>query len=764
MKHASVTRWIGLVCVLPLLGCDAFAGDDPVTPPPVIADGGGTDAGPGPGPLPVDGGGEGGSSTDADTGPCATEFRFVPQSGTSYTSVAVTGEWNNWDKNGVKLNGPNAQGAYSASVELAQGLVAYKLLLDGNFILDTGARLRKYVGGVENSAVRVTDCHLPTLTVKDHNVTRPSAGQGHFVATVLYAAGKGGSDVDSSSIKATLRKDDATSSAGATLAIDGKSITVDAPSLGDGKYTVFVEAKDKSGKNARTLRLVFWVESQEFRWDDALIYMAMTDRFKDGDGSNNPPSTPNVDPRADFKGGDLEGVRLAIANGTFDTLGVRALWLSPFHTNPSGAWLAADGVHLTMGYHGYWPVKAREVDARIGGNAGLKALVKEAHAHGIRVLQDFVVNHVHQDHEYFQAHPQWFRTGCTCGTSNCDWTEHRLDCMFSGYMPDVNWTNSEVVDTWSEDAVWWIDTFDLDGLRVDAVKHVEDISVINMSARIRDEFETAGTRVLLTGETAMGWNGDSLPANADQYGTISRYIGPSGLDGQADFVLYHAVPYRSFAADERGMLHVDYWTQQSQLQYPAGALMTPYIGSHDTARFVTIASQPGSAGNQWNNPAPMPVGSDGYQRLRVGLSWLLGIPGAPLLYYGDEYGEWGGADPNNRVMWRGDGSLSTEEQATLSLSRKLGSARKELVALRRGTYTSVTATEEVLLFARQAGNQVALVALNKAAGPRVISTSLQGLIPEGTVLHDRLGGANVSVSGGAVSIALGARGAAVLAP
>jgi len=376
-----------------------------------------------------------------------------------------------------------------------------------------------------------------------------------------------------------------------------------------------------------------------------------------------------------------------------------------------------------------------------------------------------VVNHVHQDHDYFQQHPQWFRTGCICGTANCDWTVHRLDCLFASYMPDVNWTIDEVVQTWSDDAVWWLDTFDLDGLRIDAVKHVEDICTINMSARIRDEFEQAGTRVFLTGETAMGWSGDSLAANADQYGTISRYIGPNNLDGQADFVLYHAIPYRAFASDTKGMIHVDYWTLQSQLQYPAGAIMTPYIGSHDTARLVTIASQPGTAENKWDNPAPAPVGSDGYQRERVALAWLFGIPGAPLLYYGDEYSEWGGADPNNRVMWRGDGALSNEEQTTLSLVRALGQARQELVALRRGAYKSVASTEEVLLFARQAGTSVALVVLNKATGSRTVGAPVSALgLADGTVLKDRLGGPNVTVTAGAVNLTLGARGAAVLAP
>jgi glycosidase len=198
--------------------------------------------------------------------------------------------------------------------------------------------------------------------------------------------------------------------------------------------------------------------------------------------------------------------------------------------------------------------------------------------------------------------------------------------------------------------------------------------------------------------------------------------------------------------------------------------MTPFIGSQDTARFVTLASYPlgdGTPGNQWDNVAAAPSGSDPYQRTRLALAWLLALPGAPLLYYGDEYAEWGGADPNNRKDWRGDGALATEELNTLSFVRQLGVARRALVALRRGTYTPVMSTDNTLIFARNdnVGN-VALVALSKLTTP----TTFSGTLPSGlglansTVLHDRLGGPDVTVSGGAVSVTLSPRGAAILAP
>jgi glycosidase len=393
------------------------------------------------------------------------------------------------------------------------------------------------------------------------------------------------------------------------------------------------------------------------------------------------------------------------------------------------------------------------------------------------VLQDFVVNHVHKEHDYFQQHPEWFRTGCVCGTANCDWTTHRLDCMFAPYMPDVNWTLPEVNDQWDADAIWWLDQFGIDGLRIDAVKHVEDAATMNLATRIRRELEPGGTRVFLTGETAMGWSDCSLQCNeaAGQYSTIAHYVAPMQLDGQFDFPLYYAVPANVFWSDTKGMIHADYWTQASLWEYPAGSIMSPYIGSQDTPRFATLATYRGQdaqhptsvPGNKWDNPAGPPTDSEPYARERVAMAWLLTIPGAPMIYYGDEYGEWGGADPNNRPIWRGGGTLSADETANLKWVRALGSARKELVALRRGKYASVTTTEDVLVFARVADSgETALVAITRANAPQSITATLPATLPlaEGTVLHDRLGGSDVTVTGGAVTLSIGARGAAILAP
>lgn len=703
---------------------------------------------------------------------CPVAFEYRPPSGRNVTRVEVTGEWNGWSNPGVALRLEG--GVFRGEVPIPPGFHGYKLLVDGEWQLDPGAARRKYVDGVENSGVRVEDCRHPRLSLVSGASERPSMGQGRYRATVAWQRGIDAVEVDPMSVRASLKRDGAsTPITGVTVDAVMQRASIDVASLADGKYTVLVEARDRMGRAAKPLRLQFWIEAEPFDWQGATIYMAMVDRFANGDRSNDARPMSNVDPRADYQGGDFQGLTARIADGTLDRLGVRAIWIAPVNRNPDGPFLAANGVNQVMGYHGYWPIRAREVEPRLGGAAALRALIAEAHRHGIRVLQDFVVNHVHREHEYFRAHPDWFRTGCVCGTNNCDWTGRRLDCLFTDYLPDVNWSVAAAAEQFADDAAFWIDEFDFDGLRVDAVKHVEDIAVYNLRAKLHEEFEATGLRVFLTGETAMGWQDCGVECNRNEYDTINRYMGPLGLDGQADFVLYHAVPYRVFSSDERGMIHADFWTQQSQRQFIAGSVMTPYVGSHDTARLVTLATyrgqgpglDPGIPNNQWTNVAQAPRSSEPYARHRLAMSWVLTIPGAPLLYYGDEYGDWGGADPNNRRMWRDPSMLSADESAMLTHLRAVGSARRELVALQRGEYISLGATEQTLVFARRAGASVAIVGLSKANEERTVNISVgPASVRDGTVLRDRLSSATVTVSGGSVRFTIPPWGAAILAP
>ena len=593
----------------------------------------------------------------------------------SASTVELAGEWD-WD-NPTTMS--ESGGIWSATLDLAEGLYCYKFVVDGNYIFDPSNTYRGYCDGIENSVVRVgitpslshqlTDDKLVVSSVENPNSNYP-------------------------------------------FTQNGGTWELDLTQLQDGKHSITLAADGKESL------AVFWTgPDADFIWDDALIYMVMTDRFVNGNTSND-GAPSGAEAEADWMGGDLEGVTQMIESGYFNDLGVNALWISPFNTNPTGSYVAADGQHMVSGYHGYWPVEPRQVDPRFGGEEALTEMVEAAHDAGLRVMADFVVNHVHEDHVYAQEHPEWFNQGCICGTDFCDWTERRLDCLFMDYMPDLDWKNRDASEQIIEDALWWAETFDLDGIRVDAVKHVDDHAMTNLATRINERFEATGTDFYLKGETAMGWSGHSLEDNAEQYQTINRYIGDDALDGQADFVLYHAVVDNVFTSGNMDYQHLDYWTNRSQDQYVDGAVMVPYLGSHDSPRYLSRIQNDGTQYNQWEEQArPTTPSSESYQSAKQGVAWLLTTPGAPMLYMGDEFGQHGGADPDNRRML--DFNLNDGQQDLMNFTSQIANLRLENEALRRGVYSTYHVESEMVAYEMTTAEQSLLVVLNRGGANQI---------------------------------------------
>ena len=634
------------------------------------------------------------------------EFITLTYTGNA-TSVELIGEWNWSETLTMARNGD----VWSVDVELSEGLYCYKFIVDGAYIFDPSNPERVYCDDIENSLLRVDD-HL-----------RP-----HYTATltdvaleVTYHAGSTGALHDG--VPSAL--------AGATWDDMTSTWTLPLSSLEDGKHTMKIEGFDTDGHPAYDLLVPFWTGPHaDFVWEDALVYMIMTDRFINGNTSNDGTSTGAAQ-GADWQGGDFAGVTQMIESGYFADLGVNALWLTPFNTAATGTGKAADGVHDVSAFHGYWPIEARGVEPRLGTEAELQAMIEAAHDDGMRVMMDYVVNHVHEDHEYAQNNSDWFNTGCICGQADCDWTEHRLDCQFTAYMPDVNWKNRQASEQMIADALWWMETFDLDGARIDAVKHVENLAVSNLVAQINERFETVGNDVYLKGETAMGWSGHSLEDNQAQYGAINAYMGPDGLDGQADFVLYHAVVDNVFVSGNENYQHLDFWTNRSQDQYTPGSLMVPYVGSHDVPRLTSRADTgTGDAYNQWveDGLPGQPGDVSAYHAALQAYGWLLTTPGAPLLYYGDEYGEYGGADPDNRHMYRNQSLWSDHEAALFENISQLGQLRLESIALRQGAYSTRLAMANLLAYNMTHDEQTMTVVLNRG-GP----TQLSGFAANDTV-------------------------------
>lgn len=141
-----------------------------------------------------------------------------------------------------------------------------------------------------------------------------------------------------------------------------------------------------------------------FTWDNATVYFLLTDRFKNGNTSNDNSYNRNKDRNgnvvninnvAAFQGGDFKGITQKINEGYFDDLGVNAIWVSGWIEQTHGYVVGGDGKKSFphYSYHGYYALDFTELDKNYGTEAEFKEMIDTAHAHGIRVVLDIVMNH-----------------------------------------------------------------------------------------------------------------------------------------------------------------------------------------------------------------------------------------------------------------------------------------------------------------------------------------------------------------------------------
>jgi glycosidase len=488
---------------------------------------------------------------------------------------------------------------------------------------------------------------------------------------------------------------------------------------------------------------------------DTLVYQVMIDRFRTAAGPLAPPASPG-----DRAGGTLDGVRAAVDAGYFDRLGVTTLWLSPVYTNPTDHFVGRDG-HLVAPYHGYWPAEPRTVDPALGGEAALDALVRDAHARGLRVLADVVPNHVFQTHPWFVAHARgaagidpapapdadpatvsWFNDGpdhCVCGDPGCDWGAHMESCWFAPYLPDLNWRHPDVVAAGTADLVWWMSRFDLDGVRIDAVPMMPRAASRRMVHALSSMMFRPAADLYVIGETFTG-PGDGGRAE------IRAYLGSAldGLQGAFDFPLMWAAR-DALAHDAAG----GFAALEGEIAAGAaawsgsGATVAHMIGNHDTTRFVSEAAGD-AGGDPWSSPPPQPGADAPYRRQLVALALVMTLPGVPVLYYGDEVGLAGASDPDSRRVLPDvlGGALPAPQQALLDAVAAIGRARRCAPAL-RGTRTSLVADadHDVALHTAPAG-EPALVVLSRGAdaatvdAPGVPAGRYRDLLSSATLTSD----------------------------
>jgi glycosidase len=677
--------------------------------------------------------------TLAVQGPLFQQFTYKPE--TKPQRVFLAGSFNDWSRDKTPM--VEHDGVYEARMTLKPGTYTYKFYVDEKWITDpANPKITSDSLGGFNSVLNLTE---GTKTPAPYIYADRMTDAGLEIAII-----EGEAKLES--VSAVVEAKDGQTHK-VEPAIDGLRLKFPAEALpGDGWLRVIVS--DTSGNASNVLRFPLG-EKTAFHWQDAVMYFALTDRFLDGDKSNDRPvKNPEVKPPANYHGGDWRGIRKKIEDGYFDEIGINTLWIAPLNKNPDGAYREYPEPHRWYtGYHGYWPVSPTEVEPRFGDAAELKALVKAAHKHGIKVLADLVLHHVHELHPWWKEHRDWFgNLELPDGRKNLRlWDEQQFTTWFEPYLPTFNFSKTEPVNALIDNSVWWAKEYDLDGFRLDAVKHIPQVFWPRFRSALR---ERVARPLYLVGETFK-----------DRAG-IASFVGPNMLDGQFDFPLYDTIK-DAFATESTDMENLDVSLTQSERVYGKETPMSPLVGNHDKPRFMAYADgdlpDPKIAKVEdvgWEKP-PKVDDPKNYAKIELAEAFLLSIDGVPMIYYGDEIGMTGAADPDNRRDMRFNSDLSPGEKSVLANFKKLTHIRRGHPALRYGSRRVVDLEKDAYAFVRAHLEDRVVCVFNRGAEDRSFELEVAPELADGDYTN-LLDGASLQVMDGKLKLPLKAKTAAII--
>ena len=446
-----------------------------------------------------------------------------------------------------------------------------------------------------------------------------------------------------------------------------------------------------------------------------VLYSLMIDRFYNGNTANDwKMNSPEVLDIVDYQGGDLAGITKKISEGYFDQLGINTIWISPITQNPWDAWGlypfpngnkydSTKTYTKFSGYHGYWPIYATKLDDRFGTPDELRTLLDTAHAHEINIILDYVANHMHINSPTLQEHPDWHTDSILPdGRRNFElWDEARLTTWFDKHIPTLDLEREEVCEQMTDSALYWLANYDLDGYRHDACKHIPE-----------------GYWRMLGQKIATRWPGRPIWMIGETYGSpelIGSYVKSGMLNAQFDFNVYFTA--REALCGFKGMDQVMQNELTSLSTYGAHHTMGNISGNHDQIRFASIA---GGAidiychGKEEGWTREIGIGDTAVAYKRALLMEVLNmtLPGVPCIYQGDEYGEVGGNDPDNRHMMRFE-NLNDNEQKMRNEVAKLIQLRRHSMPLLYGDFIPLIDRPEEIIFQRIYLGQKVTVMINR---------------------------------------------------
>ena len=450
------------------------------------------------------------------------------------------------------------------------------------------------------------------------------------------------------------------------------------------------------------------------------IYLAMPDRFANGDPSNDKFADlrdPNMDRTNPFfrHGGDLAGAAQRLPY--LKDLGVTAVWFTPVLENNQP--LTNEGGTMRASYHGYGFTDQYTIDKRFGGNAAYKTYVQQAHAAGLKVVQDAVYNHVGNTHWILQDLPmkswlhQWPTYTQTSYKQQPITDPHAaqidkrvtLDGWFVPFLPDLNQQNPYVANYLIENAIWCVENFGIDAWRIDTYMYNDQPFMNRCNAALLAEYP----RIHIFGES-------SVTNVVDQaYYTRNKIDFPfkSNQPGGLDFVLESAL---LAGLKEVGTPAATGWDGGPQHVYQALAQDAVY---QDPTKLVTFLD------NHDHNRFLSEIGDD-LDKYKMGLTWLLTTRGIPCMYYGTEILMKNFKDPTDAEVrrdfpggWPGDkedkftaAGRTARENEAFDFVKKLATYRRDHKVLHDGKLMQYLPENGLYVYFRYDATGTVMIASN----------------------------------------------------
>lgn len=492
-----------------------------------------------------------------------------------------------------------------------------------------------------------------------------------------------------------------------TLGIKTLPITVTDQYGNKFSTTVDVEITDRVKKN-----------ENDFDWDEAVVYFMMTDRFFDGNKSNNTASGADTygDNPGLYHGGDFAGVTAKL--DYLRDLGVNTIWITPIVENVKGVAVTDEGsedVPYNAAYHGYWASDFTKLNPTLGTTKEFETMISEAHKRGMRIMVDIVVNHAGYGSESTFA--DMLRDKSISEGDIKSWQDG---------LPDFATENADVRAKLVEWQTSWMKNYGVDYFRVDTVKHVDSTTwaaLKNSTTEVKPSFKMIGE-----------YFGAGYASNGSTLGTgqMDADLDFDFNDQATSFVSGKISSVEKFLSARNSALNNAYMTGQ-------------FLSSHDENGFKASLMK----GKGYTEDAATAAAL-------VAATLQLTAKGIPVIYYGEEVGLSGLNNyPYNTNRYDMDFSLATEGNVTYQHYKNLLSIRNAYTdVFARGSRKVVASFDEegYDVVSRSYGGTTLYVGMN------INTKELQLTIPvtEGnaSVMTDLYSGKTYVVNDGKVTVTI----------